>query len=408
MRAWPQLLCLLLVLPTLAGCGKAPAESAAPRAAKARQGPPQTLPAAKPIYTAGGSVGAGWFGAVAVQPGGGQRSLVLVEWVASKKDPSSGSYRLLRFDLVSRKLQRLADLGEGELDSGAVACAANGRIAMREERRWGYDEDCRIKEREPDGQWRAVTDWTNDLETPEGWSPDSSALLMRRLRQQEGWPLVYAVASSSGPRAPFTEMPLSPRPLQQAVWSADSSRLFASALRSGPGLTVDLVSIAWPSRKAQSLLTTSMAELMVAEESGTLVACAMGADQQYQVWRVDPGAAPVLTPASPPSVPVAAAVSPDGEALAVVLGQWTRQDRPATSEGGLAVFDLATGAERLVPDTVGKNINVAHWVLGGHALIFTIAPKGLDDYDAKGMGRQVWLVEVEPVPHPAPGRRPGP
>jgi hypothetical protein len=412
MRAWPQLLCLLLAFPTLAGCGKAPAESAAPRAAKARQGPPQTLPAAKAIYTAGGKVGAGWFGAVAVQPGAGQRYLVLVEWIASRQDPSLGRYRLLRLDLSSREVQQLAELGEGELDSRDVACARSGRIAIQEERPQEDDYEHRIRVREPDGQWRPVTDWTLGMtQTPVAWSADSSALLYHRFSYERSL-FSYDVAASSSATAAFAHTAVTGARLLNGTWSKDGRRLYGNGWlstrsREAPGL----IAVDWPSQTARAIPPTStetaVTEVLVAADSGDVVMLRASADWTMTVWRMPSGSSRMESAGiTLPARGVGTAISPDSKLLAVVLGRETKDS--VLWEGGLIVYRLDDGRECRVPDTVGKNITAVHWVLGGRALVFTIAPKGIADYEAKGAGQQVWMVEVEPVPRPALEQGPRP
>ncbi len=110
---------------------------------------------------------------------------------------------------------------------------------------------------------------------------------------------------------------------------------------------------------------------------------------------MQPGSKPERTAVVLPSVPMEFAVSPDGQYVAVVLGKWPKDGKsPALAEGGLAVYRLSDAAEYRVPDTIGKNVMMMHWVLGGRAVAYTVVPQGFLDWESKAMGKQVWLAEV--------------
>jgi hypothetical protein len=381
-------LLLLLLLTAVMSCG-----CSAPRGrtqSRRPAAPPTMLQPAPVVYTAGGESGTGKIAAMAVQPGTQQRYVVLMEWARQDREGIEGRYRLLRLDVSTGDTQELGPVDTGEAGPRDIACAANGRIAVEQE---SDLEETRIRVREPGGAWRAAYGWmAHDLPEPIGWTSDSKSLLCRHFRT-DSFDAAFTALTSASLRDPFRERSIAHRVLQNATWSADGSRCYALAF-SHTGGTLDLLSVGWPSGHESLLLRGSLGDLSVAEENGTFAFIRETGADGWEVWSVPRGARPGPTPVVLPSVPAEFALSPDGRYAAAVLGKVAGDSNLA--EGGVAVYRLRDGAEYRIPDTVGKNVMMLHWVLGGRAVIYTAAPSGVLSWESKAMGTQVWVAEVSP------------
>jgi hypothetical protein len=376
----------LLAAATMCGCSKAGGGGQRNHLGKPGA-PPKVLKPARVIYTAGGKLGAAKIAAIAMQPGTKQRYLVLMQWVQQGKKVYEGRYRLIRLDLTSGSTQELGAVDEGGAEPRHIACARNGRIAVE-------GEDNQINVREPDGAWRTAIHRTDDtLHEPLGWSPDSRSLLCHHVRVATyGYDFTAVTSASSS--EPFRERSIAHRFVQNAVWSADGSGFYALA----PGRTgtaLDLLSVEWPSGRETTLLRGELGDLSVAEEIGTLAFIASAGGDSWEVWTMQPGSKPERTPVVLPSMPTEFEVSPDGTYVAAVLGKQPKSDKGfPLAEGGLAVYRLSDGAEYRVPDTIGKNVMMMHWVLGGRAVVYTVVPRGFLDWESKATGERLWLVNV--------------
>jgi len=271
-------------------------------------------------------------------------------------------------------------------DPGWIACARSGRVAVQEVRLGSRDYEYRIMVLEPDGRWSAVTTWSEDLQAPDGWSPDSSSLLMDRFSPRS-YARRFAVASATSPANVFVEAPVADQDIPQAVWSSDGSHIYA-LVPSRSRRMLRLVEIAWPSRTETEIFSGGLGHLSVAEKSGDVVVLTPSRGGKFIIWRRRVGAAPEETGVTLSSYPMEAEVSPSGRHLAVVYG------KEGVGDGGMRLCDLDDGSEVQVPGTVGKNIQMLHWALEGRALAFTIVPKGVSDWEDKATGTQVWLVRV--------------
>jgi len=351
--------------------------------------PPRVLKPARVIYTVGGKLGTSKIAAIATQPGTKQRYVLLMAWIPQDKEGIEGRYRLVRLDLITGGTQELGAVDEGEAEPRHIACAHNGRIAVEQER---HVEETRISVREPDGAWRTAIDWTQStLQEPIGWSSDSRSLLCDHFRTDPFY-AVFTAATSASPGEPFRERAIAHRSLQNAIWSADGSSFYALA----PGRTgtaLDLLSVGWPSGREKTLLRGELGDLTVAEDSGTLAFIASAGGNRWQIWRMQPGSKPERTPVLLPSVPTEFVVSPDGKYAMAVLGKEVGMS--VLAEGGLVAYGLDDGTEYRVPDTVGRNVMMVHWALGGRAVTYTVVPQGSLDWEDKAMGKQVWLVHVD-------------
>jgi hypothetical protein len=205
--------------------------------------------------------------------------------------------------------------------------------------------------------------------------------------------MLFVISEAEG-GGEFVETRLMDRSVLNAAWSADGSLIFAYALSPTPRL----VSIDWPSQNETTLLSSPWpsSDPMVAEESGTLLVSVHSGDDKEAVWRVQPGAKPEPTPVTLPSRWMELAVSPDGRYLAAVLRKVSGQGANArvTREGGLVIYGLDDGREIRVPDTAGRNIIMLRWVLAGRGVVYTVAPKGVEVYEDKAVGEQLWLVRL--------------
>jgi hypothetical protein len=380
------LVAALLAAATMCGCSKAGGGGQRNHLGKPAA-PPKVLKPARVVFTAGGKLGAAKTAAIAMQPGTQQRYLVLMEWVQQDKTGSEGRYRLIRLDLTAGGTQELGAVDGIVAEPRHITYARNGRIAVE-------GEDNQINVREPDGAWRTAIHRTDDtLHEPFGWRPDSQSLLCHHFRS-DPFSYVFTVVTSASPSEPFRERSIAHRLVQNAVWSANGSGFYALA----PGRTgtaLDLLSVEWPSGRETTLLRGELGGLSVAEESGTLAFIGEAEGDNWQVWTMRPGSKPERTPVVLPSMPTEFEVSPDGTYVAAVLGKEPKSDKGfPRAEGGLAVYRLSDGAEYRVPDTIGKNVMMMHWVLGGRAVVYTVVPRGFLDWESKAMGERLWLVNV--------------
>jgi len=385
---------------SLAGCGEARVVrvgsrgGALPQPARAGS-PPSTnvvrppFKPAKVIYTAGGKLGAGLVGTLAVQPGTHQGYLLAQEITSAYKVETPRRERLVRLDLSSGKAQTLAEFPAEKFSPRPLAYARSGRVAMQELR--GY-VSYRITVREPDGHWRAVTDWGDAYQTPLAWSPDSASLLIaslftRRSREARGREAIL-VGTARAAGDPFVVKELPEESLVDALWSADGSQIYCRTL----GFADALLAFNWPSLRETSLSAhTGVDDLSVAEETGDVVFLSRSGDGSVVPWRMKPGSKLEITRVKLSSWwPAEAVVSPDGRYLAVALGK--PGVVPVVGEGGLVVYGLDDGSQRTVPGLVGKNVMRVQWALSGRALAFTIAQHGQLEWE--GAGKQVWLAQV--------------
>lgn len=377
------------------GRGGDPAQAGIPETRAARVS--RSVGPGKVVYNPGHSRGQVPLEAVAVQPGAGQRFVFLYEWVRKHERA-----RLTRLDLADGKVQVLKDLGEDRLDPYAVlVCARNGRVALD---RYGG-----TVLREPDGRWRPLDDGKGD-NVPLAWSPDSRSLLYSSLSeadiQRQRWftTMVATVISAKGKLRQET-LATPDLPIRQAMWGADDSTIFALVLSPTSIYDSSLTSIGWPSREVKTLLTGPLANLDVAEESGTVLV-PMAEGRQYGVWTVEPSGNPKRTPIIIPDVPMESRISPNGRYLAAVLGgSWEDKiARKLAGDGGLVIYDTVDGSEYHVSGTQGKRIAMVHWVLEGKALVFTIIPKGGHPGNSDTLPYQLWLVRMPWAGRPGSSR----
>jgi hypothetical protein len=375
MRAWPRLLCLLLVFPTLAGCGKAPAASA---------GADKRLPTGPHVVY----ISKGTLLAVTVQPGQQQRYVLVGENVpadASHRPPErdhiyaggEAKLRFVRLDLKTGQATTVKEFGPPApvpmLFDRQIAYARDGRIAYCE----GIDKPFVVHIVDPDGSTRSITmpEDVDALIRPV-WHPDSSHLLFFKWFLSASPPppgRQEPVLATVPARGSITErtLPANAISSQDTTWSADGQSIYSSAVLSEA--QVQLWRTAYPSLAYEALATYSLGSIwqhaslptfMAAEESGTLAWLTYrggsGAEGGFDVWRLAPGGKPSRTRLVLEARPRRMALSPDGESLAFVQG-----------DGTLAVARLSTGVPEVVTKiSLGKDsYPFLSWALGGNALL---------------------------------------
>jgi hypothetical protein len=336
-----------------------------------------TLGKPKIIYQSPGKIGA-----IAVQPGSGQKYFLLQEWKSEGKEEMQGRNYLVRLDASSGKSGKIAALAPNIAGPMSIAYAHNGRIAIREERYQPGGYQYRISVREPGGTWRPVSQWSNELQTPVAWSPDSTSLLCHRSSgNPAGFDYSFSVATAASPKQQFVQTEIAKNTASDMLWETNGRRLYAVNRGHAKVFSVD-----WPSRKETALFSAvGLQDLSIAEATGEVVALSEFSAGKAAVWKLSPGAGAKATGAVLSPWPVKAAISPDGRQIAGTQYK----------TGGLIVYDLNSGKSQRVSALAGKNVMRIQWALGGRALIFIIAPKGVHDWDNKAMGSQVWLVPVE-------------
>jgi Tol biopolymer transport system component len=366
MRVLSQLLCLLLVLPALAGCAKAPAASAGA----------EVEPSAEPrvVYTSSGSIGL-----ASVRPNDRGRHVLIAE-----RAQSGGKVQLRWLDLVSGNADTPISAPAGPGWVGGLDVSATGAVAVVDVRDGAGVEQSAVWALAPNGSWHQATDYDGKMRLIPRWSPDSRYLTYYRYRyggdRLESAERIVATVPLEGGRAVETVILPNASPSDSAVWSADSRSLYCIRARGDEPWRLERIE--WPGLASRTVLEADgIFFLKVAEDAGDIIVgtASLTDVQQHEqapmtVWRIQPGSAVMRTNLRLQRTPSAAKVSPDGRLLAMI----------PYNERGLVIGDLQSGTKRSLLATDDLSPSILDWALQGKGLL--VEPTEEDSH--------LWVVPV--------------
>jgi Tol biopolymer transport system component len=307
-------------------------------------------------------------GSVGVSGDAGHQWVVVAEASAAAHDgktPPSFVTRYLRVDAATGKTRVL-----GEMSSSwplPAVVSPDGQVAVADTPEEKKPFATRLVVLGPRGRWRTLVPLDDRFRTLEGWSPDSRRLLYERWEvspagRGAGSLVVAEVPAGKDSATETVVVRIGDKGEEcRAVWSADGRTIYAAIGK--PDGPLDLVAFAYPSLKRSTVAHVPMIfALTVAAESGDLVWLAPLSSEKgpppLAAWRMPPGGAPVDTGLRLDKPVDLAAVSPDGQKLAVI------QDRVTN----LILYDLSSSSQQRIL-AHGETLGPAVWLSEGESMV---------------------------------------